>query len=248
MCDVNSLGQRIASYSLGAFVCIELVYLPLSNILQRTPRELPPLPQEIIARHQREGRATDSVAIQSTIDALGTASDRWAEATAQTQGWSLFAPRFGKNGTFLTLLVTDSAGKVKELRSRFEPTNPDDYIRFDVMHYRLFYREMSYALVFWMWEPDSFETRGDEWRDVLSEYATTFRRSLSAYVRWRLADEMPGADVRTVVVAVRVHLPAKSGESRPEPVTVPMAKWSAAQPNELRAYDPIRKGFGDNTD
>ena len=247
MSDMPPIHHRLASYLLGAFICVELIYLPLSNILQRVPRRMSPLPSEIIVRHQREGRATDSDTIQSTLDAIGTVSDRWSEATSQTQGWSLFAPRFGKNGTFLTLLVTDSAGHTIELRSRFEPLSPDDYMRFDVTHYRLFYREMSYALVYWMWEPDSFETRGAEWDELLREYATTFRRSLSAYVRWRLREELPGVDVKEVLVAARVFQPAKPDEARPAAVTVPMAKWTA-QPNELRAYDPIRKRFGDSTD
>jgi hypothetical protein len=242
---VTPLRHRLASYLLGAFVCAELIYLPLSNILQRVPRRMPLLPNEIIVRHQREGRATDSDTIQAAIDAVGSASDRWGEATSQTQGWSLFAPRFGKNGTFLTLEVVGANGQVTELRSRFEPADPDHYIRFDVTHYRLFYREMSYALVYWMWEPDSFETRGEEWRDVLRDYATTFRHSLSAYVRWRLAEEMSGADVRQVIVAVRVFQPPKPGESRPAPATVPMARWMPSRPEALSAYDPVSKGFSE---
>src|SRR5437660_1550925 len=36
--------RRIASYLLGLFVCAELVYLPLSNVLQRVPRQVPPRP------------------------------------------------------------------------------------------------------------------------------------------------------------------------------------------------------------
>ena len=33
-------------------------------------------------------------------------------------------------------------------------------VRFDVLNYRLFYREMSYALVYSLWTPDSFEKEG----------------------------------------------------------------------------------------
>src|SRR5215210_2943156 len=117
---------RLASYLLGAFVCIELVYLPLSNATQRVPRRMAPLPDELLTRFDREGRVTEVESVQSAIDATGTACDRWGELTAQAQGWSLFAPRFGENGTFVTLQVTGTDGTTGELRSQFEPADPDD--------------------------------------------------------------------------------------------------------------------------
>jgi len=241
------LRHRIASYLLGGFVCIQIVYLPLANIFQRVPRRMPPLPDEVLVRLQREGQATSSEPVQSTIDAIGSATDRWGELTAQSQGWSLFAPRFGTAGTFLTLQVTASDGTTTELRSRFEPVDPDDYIRFDLAHYRLFYREMSFALIYWTWDADSFATRGEEWRDVICEYATTFRRSLSTYVRWRLAEEYSGPPVRDVRVVVRVLLPPKPDgtSTRPEPVAVPMAKWVPERPDRLAAFDPVTGRFSD---
>ena len=240
----QSLWNRVASYLLGAFVCAELVYLPLSNIVQRFPRQLPPLPDEINGRIQREGRTTDSDAGQAVVDNVGTACDRWAEVTAQGQGWSLFAPRFGEAGTFLTLQVTTADGPV-ELRSRFEPADPDHYVRFDVLHYRLFYREMSYAFVYWMWKPDSFATQGPEWRDTIREHVGAFPHTLPAFIRWRLDQELPQGDVREVIVSVRVFLPAKPGEVRPPPVVLPLARWVPDRPGEATAYDPVTKGFAE---
>jgi len=243
----RSLTSRIASYALGVFVCLELVYLPLSNFLQRVPREMPPLPDEMLSRYQREGRATESEPVQSAIDTFGATSDRWCELTGQHQCWSLFAPRFGTNGTFLTLQVTAGDGTTTDLRSRFEPADPNDYVRFDLTHYRLFYREMSYAQIYWTWQEDSFATRGDEWRDVIRDYATTFRRSLSAYVRWRLAEDYTGPNVRDVTVAVRVFLPPKPGGTspRPEPVTIRMARWVPERPEGVAAYDPVTGRFAE---
>src|SRR5262245_13907355 len=115
----RSVPHRIASYLLGVFVCAQIVYLPLANIIQRVPRRMPPLPDEMLVRHQCEGEVTTSEPVQSAIDAIGTATDRWGELTAQNQGWSLFAPRFGAAGTFLTLQVTAADGTTTELRSRF---------------------------------------------------------------------------------------------------------------------------------
>lgn len=234
--------RRIASVLLGTFVCVQLVYLPLANLIQRVPRQPDPLPDEIPSRLQIERRANNSDAIQGTVDAAGKASDRWAQVTGQGQGWSLFAPRFGEAGTFLTLDVRTSTGERTELRSRFEPADPSHYVRFDVLNYRLFYREMSYALFYGTWTPDSFATRGEEWRTDIRDFVTTYRRSMSAYVRWRVESELPGAQPREVLVNIRVFLPPKPGETtRPAAVVVPFARWT---PEELMPFDPVSGGYG----
>jgi hypothetical protein len=236
--------RRITSYLLGAFVCVQLVYLPLANFLQRVPRQPDPLPDEILGRLQVERRASETDGVQGSIDAAGKACDRWAQLTAQGQGWSLFAPRFGEAGTFLTLDVISTDGTHTELRSRFEPVDPSHYVRFDVLNYRLFYREMSYALVYSLWTPDSFEKEGKEWREAIRDYVTVYRRSLSAYVRWRVKSELPSTAVREVLVNVRVFLPPKPGEStRPAPIVVPFAKWTG---NELMPFDPVTAQYGGN--
>jgi hypothetical protein len=236
--------HRITSYLLGAFVCVQLVYLPLANFLHRVPRQPDPLPDEILGRLQVEGRVSDSDVKQAPINVIGKACDRWAELTAQGQGWSLFAPRFGEAGTFLTLDVISTDGTHTELRSRFEPANPSHYVRFDVLNYRLFYREMSYALVYSLWTPDSFEKEAKEWREAIRDYVTVYRRSLSAYVHWRVESELPGTSVREVQVNVRVFLPPKPGEStRPAPIAVSFAKWTS---NELMPFDPVSGEYGSN--
>jgi hypothetical protein len=234
--------RRLAAYLLGAFVCAELIYLPLANVLQLFPRRMPPVPDEILGRLQREGRSTRSDAGQVALDSVGAVSDRYGEATAQGQNWSLFAPTFGQAGTFLALQVTTADGPV-ELRSRFEPADPDHYVRFDVVNYRFFYREMSYAIVYWDWTPGAFAAQGPEWRDAVRRHVGTFPHTLPAYVRWRLDRELPGAAVREVIVAVRVFLPPKPGEGRPAPVTLPLARWAPERPVEVTAYDPVTQLF-----
>lgn len=233
---------RIASYLLGAFVCVELVYLPLSNLIQRVPRRMAPLPDELVTRFDREGQVTDVEPVQRAIDATGTACDRWGQLTAQAQGWSLFAPRFGENGTFLTLQVTGADGTTTELRSRFEPADPDDYVRIDFTNHRLFNRESSFAILYSLWTPDSFTTRGEAWRQTIRDWVASFRRSLSAYVRWRLREEYAGKEVRDVVVTVRVFLPPQNG-SRPPALALPLARWVPDRPDRLTPFDPVAGGF-----
>ena len=234
--------RRFASYLLGAFTCAQLIYLPLANLIQPLPRRMPPVPDEILGRIQREGRSTEHEAVQSTLDSVGSACDRYGELTAQGQNWSLFAPVFGEAGTFLTLQATTTSGPV-ELRSRFEPADPDHYVRFNLVDYRVFYREMSYAIVYWKWTPDSFAKLGPEWRDAVREHVAAFKHTLPAYVRWRLDQALPGVEVREVTVAVRVFLPPRAGEKRPGPVTLPLAKWTAERPGEVLAYDPVTGQF-----
>ena len=234
--------RRLASYLLGAFVCAELIYLPLANLLQFLPRQMPPLPDEMLGRIQPEGRSTESGAVQAVLDETGAACDRFGEATAQGQNWSLFAPRFGEAGTFIALQVTTADGLI-ELRSRFEPADPDHYIRFNLTDYRVFYREMIYAVAYWHWTPESFETQGPAWRDALRDHVAAFRHTLPAYVRWRLDQELPGVHVRAVTMAVRVFPPPKPGEPRPAPVTLPLARWEPGRPDEVMAYDPLTSEF-----
>jgi hypothetical protein len=232
--------RRVGSYLLGVFVCVELVYLPLSNFIQFVPRHPTPLPDEILGRLQREGQATDVKPVQAAIDNTGHACDRWAEATGQAQGWSLFAPPPAA-GTFLTLEVIAQDGTRTELRSRFEPADVDHFVRFDVLNYRLFYREMSYAIVYSQWKPDSFAKQGEEWRQAIDEHVTTFRRSLSAYVRWRIASELHGTSAREVFVNVRVFLPPNDG-TRPEAATVPLARWDGER---VVPFDPVTGRFAE---
>jgi hypothetical protein len=238
----KSFLYRLGSYLLGAFVCAQLVYLPLANLIQLFPRRMPPLPDEVPSRLQREGRSTESDAGQAVLDNVGMACDRWAQVTAQAQGWSLFAPRFGEAGTFLTLQVQTEAGPI-ELRSRFEPSDVDHYVRFDITHYRLFYRENSYAMLYWTWTPESFAERTADWRDAIRERVAAYPHTLPAYVRWRIGEELPGVAVREVIVAVRVYLPKKPGEARPDAVTVPIGKWLPDDPSHVIPFDPVTTSY-----
>jgi hypothetical protein len=243
--------KRIVSCLLGVFICVELVFLPLYNFLMLVPRQAPPLPEEMLTTFQAQGRASRFDAVQIPIDAAGNACERWSEGTGQVQGWSLFAPRFGAAGTFLTLKVTAADGTTSELRSRFEPADVDHFFRYDLVHYRQFYREQSYSIIYGRWYPGSFEKEGEAWREVIADVAKTFRRSLSAYVRWRLAEEWRPADAgktaKEVIVAVRVFLAREPGTAgpRPEPVTLPLARWVADRPDQLAPYDPVTNRFAE---
>src|SRR5207249_11997774 len=88
----------LAAVLLGLFICVELLYLPLANLLKLVPLRKPAPRGELMDDPQI--RATsDRPAWLCPLDVVGTACDRWGELTGQLQGWSLFAPYFGRVGS-----------------------------------------------------------------------------------------------------------------------------------------------------
>lgn len=231
----------IKQYLLGAFVTVQVVYLLLSNFMLLVPREPRPLVAEQMEVLQKTGRASRFEAVNSVVEMTGTACDRFAEVSGQIQGWSLFAPRFGPAGTFITLRAKTADGQLLEIKSHFEPEDVNKYFKFDLVHYRLFYREMSYALVYSLWEKESFASLPNEWRDEIAEYVRTFRQTLPAFVRWKLR-HAGIANAQTVEVLVKTFpgTPFGSSEPRPAPVLVPLGTWSAESPDRVVAFDPTQ--------
>lgn len=238
--------KRLPSYLVGVFVCVQLVYLPLSNLMLVVPREPGPATPEFIDAYQAEGRVSRFDMVQQPVEAVGDACSRWGELTSQPQGWALFAPRFGPAGAFLTLHVTTADGTSTELRSTFEPADPAHYVRFNLVDYRVYYREMGYAILYSTWTPDAFATDGESWRREIADHVRTFRRTIAAYVRWRLTDAGFN-EVREVVVGVRVFPGTEPGADgpRPGPVFVPLALWEPNRPESVRPFDPVTGGYGE---
>jgi hypothetical protein len=234
---------RLISYLLGGFICWELVFLPLSNFWLLVPREMPPLPSEILSQYQRTGRATPNDTVQAGAEAVGQVSDAWAYGTGQIPGWLLFAPVFPEAGAFLNMRLETADGQIAERRSPFEPEDAARYVRFQPVEHRLFNREILYAIVYAGWKPDSFRTRGPEWKDAINEHVLAFRPSLCRYVQWQIREwkaANPEAAVTRVLIGVRVYgtNPIGADPIRAEPVLVPLARWDADKPDDLTAYDP----------
>jgi hypothetical protein len=235
--------NRLPTYLVGVFVCVQLVYLPLSNLMLVVPREPAPPTPEFLDPYQAEGRVSRFDAVQAPVEAVGDACSRWGELTSQPQGWALFAPRFGPAGAFLTLRVMTTDGTT-ELRSTFEPADPTHYVRFNLVDYRAYYREMGYAILYSTWTPDAFTINDEAWRKEIAAHVRTFRRSMAAYVCWRLAQAGIG-DVREVIVGVRVFPGAAPDGTRPGPVFVPLGLWQLERPDGVRAFDPVTGGYGE---
>lgn len=247
--DNPKVKPGVRSILLGLFVLFQLIYLPLSNLMQFVPREKPERTGGDI-QLQREGTATAVRPVQEAINGVGTFIDRYGEASGQAQVWSLFAD-FGKQSIYPIVEFEFGAGDERFLM-RNEPvlmrSNPQRYLRWPGASSRLMSYEFLLAVVYWRYSEQSLEQRGPEWRDALREHVQGEQKSLQAYFRFQLAilkrvhPELP--EPRAGVLKVVVHPSPKPGErNRPPAFTLPLARWSPGSP--IAAYDPIEKKFAE---
>ena len=138
---VSSL-SKFAPALLGAFIVWQLVFLLAANVAG-VVRGLPP---EVLRYEMADGAWRESLD-GTRLPAIGTsdraaqscgiiwATDRWSEATAQWQGWAMFAPNVPASSYFLTTFLrwNDSnatgGGAVRQidLPSPYEPADPRNF-------------------------------------------------------------------------------------------------------------------------
>jgi hypothetical protein len=243
------------SIFLGLFVIFQVVYLPLANLMQLAPREMPPKKGELNVHVQRDG-AVGNRWLQEGINAMGSALDRWSELSGQSQFWSLFAPDFDKQSIFPVVEFNSFNERQRAhtiIPSKRIPTNFDHYFRWPGSSSRPASYEFLLVSVYSSYTTESLEAHGKEWRDAVFERVREQQRSLKAYftLQMRLlrttSKDIPDPD--EVILSVRViPSPPPGSENRPASYTVPLARW---YPNLLpdpeflpvEAYDPVAKSF-----
>lgn len=134
--------SKLAPALLGAFVVWQLVFLLAANVAG-VVRGLPP---EVLRYEMADGAWRDSLD-RTRLPAKGTSdraaqshgiirvTDRWSEATAQWQGWAMFAPNVPASSYFLTTSLRwndPTAGDSEAVRqidlpSPYEPTDPKNF-------------------------------------------------------------------------------------------------------------------------
>jgi hypothetical protein len=239
----------IKSILLGLFVLFQLIYLPLSNLIQFVPRDMPKPTGEFDIRKQREGTVTDNQQIQGAINGVGTFLDRYGELSGQVQYWSLFAPEFGRQTIFPVVEFEFGDGD-ERYRMRFEPhylrTDPSSYLRWPRPDSRLVGYEFLLASVYWDYSEDSLRENGPVWRDAIREHVRRQQKPLDAYFRFSLAmlkrqhPDLP--EPHAGVLRVWIHPSPKPGESnRPPAYSMPLARGTPQ--SAIEAYDPIEKSF-----
>ncbi len=243
----------VSSLLLGLFVLFQLIYLPLSNLIQFVPREMPAQKGDI--RKQREGTLTDNRPIQDAINGVGTFVDRYGEISGQVQYWSLFAPEFGRQTVFPVVEFEFVEGNDHFLMRR-EPdilrVNPNHYFRWPGPPSRLVGYEFLLVVVYWTYSEESLQQRGPEWRDAIRDHVRGEQKAIDAYFRYSLAmlrrsqPHLP--EPRAGILNVWIHPSPKPGErERPKAYMMPLARWVPGQGDEkqpvIEAFDPIERKF-----
>jgi hypothetical protein len=240
------------SILLGLFVLCQLIFLPLANVMQLVPREMPVQKGEFDIRVQRDGTATNVRPIQDAINALGTAIDRYGEASGQVQAWSLFAPEFATQSVFPSVECVGLDRRVT-IEPKHLPRDPAHYVRWPGPLSRLDSYDYLLAVVYAGYTEPSVAERGNEWRDAVRQRVRDQQRSLESYFRFNLKlfrELHPDRPTpREMILNVIVMPSPPPGQTeRPASMTVPLARWVPDQPPApgylpIQAYDPVAKQF-----
>jgi hypothetical protein len=204
------LRRHVPSVLLGAFILFELIYLPAANFIKLVPLRLPESRGELDDDIQLRGKAYVEP-VQWALDGLGTAMCRWGELTGQAQGWALFAPHFGHQASLPAVGVTAAL-----LQSPFIPADPHVYFRLPGPSCRLFNYEYRLALLYWTWTEESYRERREEWDRAPGERVHRQKRSMLAYMRWRVGKYLrdnPGAAAPALVQLYADLIPSPPPEA-----------------------------------
>jgi hypothetical protein len=243
------------SVLLGLFVLFQVIYLPLANLMQLVPRELPEHRGELDIGVQREGTASQIRPVQQAINGLGTAIDRYAEVSGQTQAWSLFAPDFAVQSINLVTSIRcrDGGRETVFTLEQDVPSNPDRYFRWPRPDSRRIAYEFLLAAVYWRFSEESLQQRGAEWREAVLERVRAQQRSLQAYFNWelrRFRDAHPDQPAPfEIVLSVRILPSPKPGEAGRGPTLImPLTRWFPDREVgqgflPIEAFDPVAKEF-----
>jgi len=241
---------------LGAFICLQVVFLPLANFIQFVPRPMPPATGELDMHIQREGVATSIAPLQTAIDVVSDAVDRYGEVSGQAQAWSLFAPDYPKQSVFPIVEIFHTEDRMpmrSTYASHLKPRDPDRYFRWPGQMSRLGGYDYLLAVVFANYTDRSFRERPDEWRQAVFDRVRQQQRSLEANFRltWKLHREVsPHSDAPTAMFLYIQIIPSPEpgSDERAAPFVLPLARWqpgAAVDPDYLpvEAFDMTEGGF-----
>jgi hypothetical protein len=255
---------RYSGYLLGAFVVVQLVYLVAANLL-------PLLPQHVATEGEMtddftfSGRTFPSDYLQTSLEGATALTRKYGEATGQMQNWALFAPAIAHQATFPVVELEWNYGPTArrlKLACLFEPEDPRHYARFDLTQSRLFNYEFRLTQSLWFCTEESLASSPEFWQQWLAHRAGRQRRSLHAYLRWKVrtfVTEHPGEPLPTAAVMyVRCYpiIPpcAHANEAEP-PRDRPFVRleWTQGQlsegrgefgtPDDLEVFNPVTGQF-----
>jgi hypothetical protein len=240
---------RFGGWLLGAFVCFQLAYLPVANVLKLVPLRKPVQRGELYDDVQIR-RLPDDPPGPWLLETVGVVCDRWAELSGQTQGWSLFAPHFGRVASLpvVRLVWNDPAREVR-LLGYFTPPDPTHVPpRPPEPRCRLYNYEYRLAVAGWTWDREPLDEQAAGLATLAVAQVRRQYRSMHAYLRWRLDQyraahpDEPPPDVLELR-ALQIMPPDPRTGTRGPARELPIASWEpATEPPPgcppIRVFDP----------
>ena len=236
---------------LGGLIVWQLLFIPLANVLDFFPHrevgrdeitDFRELPREMLVP-------------RPIVEPLSAVTDRWAQLTGQYQMWWLFAPEFPPQATFPTVELRWPDRPSVQLRSIFEPADPNAYCRLPGRNDRLFQYEVHLGLGLVYWNEAEARPQVDAWRDLYRSVVARQWKSMRAYLRWRLREYQAGHPddplPSEMILSMRIYptrLPGQSLQPAAGAIEQPLARWHpsaavAANTLPLEAYDPFSREF-----
>jgi hypothetical protein len=252
--------RRALAVAVGLFATWQLVYLPAANLIDFIPRrprgpELEPISDP----YQRKGTFSSAEPLQRAAECTGDVLDFWSEASAQEQGWSLFAPGMPPYSIFAAFEFHFADGSSDTVLSQFEPADKRrPPLRPPLVNNRLFNAEaqliypVTYAppeeIARQFMQPGELEQLPEMWRD-LPDVVRAWRGPFRAWMAWKVKQYMAAHPERGTPTAVilkhRFILTPKPGEPAEwtsPPVERPFVRWRPAS-DTYEAYDAIKRDF-----
>ncbi len=177
------------SIGVGMFILFQVVYLPLSNLIQFVPREMPRQTSECDIRVQREGTFTNIALLQGALNTLGDGIDRYGELSGQVQAWSLFAPDFPKQTVFpIVQSVMMDGDHIITITSKpmQGPIEAGGYFRWPGPFSRVTGYNYLLAAVYADASENSMQEHEVEWRNAIFERVRLQQKSIIAWFRMNL--------------------------------------------------------------
>jgi hypothetical protein len=256
MSPASNRRPNLPQFSLGLFIIWQLFFLAASNLLNLLPHT-ETADDELSDSRGLPANAIKPVPGKPAINFILGLTGGWAELTGQSQAWWLFAPDFPRQATFPVVELrwdddkpVPAAPKSVRLHSVLEPEDPRNYFRPPGAMDRLFHYEVRLGLIFTAWNPESVQEFPDDWRAAVAERVYRQRRSIHAYLRWRvrrfLAEHPKLPPPRQAVLSIRVYptTPAGSRQDRQTAWEQPLARWTPARKIDgdgpsLEVCDPV---------
>jgi hypothetical protein len=262
-------GRRVVSWAarvgLGLFILCQLLFLVVYNFLDlaTATRDNLPGPLEEVVETVAPGWTHKEGSVHEAVEEVFSVAKRYAQATAQPQGWSLFAPDVAEEITFPAVEVRwDDPAKPgrrpapvmpyapEVLLSDNEPRDIRRYLRLG--HFRLRRYESYVGVVLKPAAGETEDERNARWRDRIRDYMRREWDTVRAYLRWRwqayVREHPERPEPRQAVLLMRrYHVPAPDQPAPFDwegPYVEPVARWRPFdQPPEgrhpLEMYNPV---------